>query len=300
MRYIDQDDVELLLPSDWGTKAAEALAYVEQKVKEARQAAIADGKSPDEIEAAVHKARAKAINTKSTLWSDAGICIRKVMHGKCWYCETKEIRSDMPVDHFRPKNSVVECPDHPGYWWLAFEWTNYRYSCTFCNSRRVDVENGTSGGKHDHFPLLPSSTWAKCPTDNWKDEKPLLLDPFNLDDVKLLTYHTNGYPRETCRDETREDYIRAKKSIYFFHLDHIKAVRERKTIAIMIKRHVQQVEDLLLVKDTQPSANDQIKFHKKEIIKMVREVAPLCTAARIYLQDYRAFEWVQEILDRNL
>lgn len=300
MRYIDQDEVELLLPPDWEMKVADARAYVEQKAEEARQAAVASGKSAEDIEAAVRKARAKAINAKATLWSDAGTCIKKVMHGKCWYCETNEVRSDMPVDHFRPKNSVAECPNHSGYWWLAFEWTNYRYACTFCNSRRVDVEGGTSGGKQDHFPLLPSSTWAKEPTDDWKLECPLLLDPMNLDDVGLLTYHENGYPRETCRDESNEDYLRANKSIYFYHLDHVKAVRERKIIAIKIKDHVEWVQKLLPVKDSQPTAKEQIKYHKKEIIKLVREVAPLNTAARTYLQRYRSFEWVQDLLDRNL
>ena len=96
---------------------------------------------------------------------------------KCWYCESKQIRLDRHVDHYRPKNSVAECADHPGYWWLAFRSYNYRYSCTYCNSRRVDQRSGQAGGKADHFPLRDESRRAFSPDDPIDDEQPTLLDP---------------------------------------------------------------------------------------------------------------------------
>jgi hypothetical protein len=300
MRYIDKDEVEELLPADWEEKARQALEYVERKMDEARQNAITAGKKPNEIEQLVKAARTAAINNKSDLWSHAGRHIKTVMHDKCWYCETSEVRSDMPVDHFRPKGSVAECLNHPGYWWLAFDWENYRYSCTFCNSRRVDVENKTEGGKQDHFPIIQPPAWANSQADDWRLERPVLLDPTNLDDIELLTYHETGYPREACQDKHAEAYLRAKQSIYFYHLDHIKAVRARKRIAIKIKGHVEQIDRLEALQGAGQNSRDDIKFHKKEIIKLVREKAPFCTAARIYLQGYRDREWVEEILNRNI
>ncbi len=300
MRYVDKDEIKELLPADWDEKAQDALAYVERKMKEAGEEASQQGKTADEIAQLVKAARTAAIKHKSDIWSYAGKHVKTIMHEKCWYCETSEVRSDMPIDHFRPKNSVAEYPQHPGYWWLAFDWENYRYSCTFCNSRRVDVENQTAGGKQDHFPIIQPPAWANDPNADWRAERPVLLDPVNLDDTSLLTYHENGYPRELCQDETREEHMRAKQSIYFYHLDHIKAVRARKVLAIKIRSHVENVDRLEILRQAGQDTREDVKFHKREIIKIIREKATFCTAAKIYLQGFRDRTWVGEILDRNL
>jgi hypothetical protein len=64
--------------------------------------------------------------------------------GKCAYCEQK-IYSDQhgDLDHFRPKGAVAdenyepvmiavdgEVKDHPGYYWLCYNWKNLLPSCT--------------------------------------------------------------------------------------------------------------------------------------------------------------------------
>ena len=76
----------------------------------------------------------EAISKYSTLWSDIKEDLAALSFGKCWYCESRENRSDLTVDHFRPKNKVKECSSHYGYWWLAFCPLNYRYACDLCNS----------------------------------------------------------------------------------------------------------------------------------------------------------------------
>ncbi len=35
------------------------------------------------------------------------------------------------------RGSVLENSENEGYWWLAFDWKNYRYFCTWCNQRRI-------------------------------------------------------------------------------------------------------------------------------------------------------------------
>jgi hypothetical protein len=205
MRYVDPSDVELELPDDWEDQVKIAKAYVKRKIQEAQKNAIQQGKSPEELQLAIKKARKKAINAKSNIWVNAGKAVCGVMSDKCWYCEAKETRSDMPVDHFRPKNSVAECKEHEGYWWLAFNWENYRFSCTYCNSRRVDVE--TDGGKQDHFPLLNPDDRVFDENGDINIERPVLIDPCDMDDVKLLVYHANGQPREANQDEKSENYL---------------------------------------------------------------------------------------------
>jgi uncharacterized protein (TIGR02646 family) len=67
-----------------------------------------------------------------------------IYHDKCAYCESKEF--DPQVEHYRPKNKVVRAARHPGYYWLAFEWSNLVSTCFDCN------KVGT--GKGNRFPLL--------------------------------------------------------------------------------------------------------------------------------------------------
>ena len=123
MKYIDSTEIQEKLPDGW-----------EEKAKEAYETVLA--LSPEE--------RSGAINRFSHLWTQLKDVLQSHFHGKCWYCEAIQERSDNAVDHFRPKNKVFECPKHGGYWWLAFKWLNYRYSCTFCNSRRIN-KDGVSG-----------------------------------------------------------------------------------------------------------------------------------------------------------
>ncbi len=89
--------------------------------------------------------------------------LERVFHGKCAYCETKEVRSPYHAEHFRPKGMVqykklddsklhkALCSredssqiEHPGYFWLAYDYKNLLPSCAFCNSHE---------GKKNQFPV---------------------------------------------------------------------------------------------------------------------------------------------------
>ena len=291
MRFIIQDDVYDNLPPNWDDLVTNAKAYVDQKVTEAKTEAQSSGKSPLEIESVVLRARRKAINNKKSVWRAAGDALRLASNKKCWYCESLQDRSDNPIDHFRPKNSVNEADNHPGYWWLAFEWKNFRYSCTYCNSRRRDVEGGTEGGKQDHFPIIPPPSHAR--SENDPEDRAKLLDPTNDNDTKLLTFLQNGYPSPMKQDSLSID--RVNESIRLYHLDHSVLVRKRKRLCFEISQHVDSA-------NIAKSSNTDLdfRFHKKEIIKLVRAQAEYSSAARIYLQAHRTHQWVEEILDRDL
>lgn len=114
-----------------------------------------------------------------------------LFHNKCAYCEGK-ITNTGPIDveHFRPKGRIEGELNHPGYWWLATEWTNLLASCIDCNRGRNQTllasEDGhqlTQGerlsGKHDHFPV--AGLRASSSTDDHGQEDPLLIDPTCVD-----------------------------------------------------------------------------------------------------------------------
>jgi uncharacterized protein (TIGR02646 family) len=291
MRFILQDDVYDHLPDDWDEKVAAALKYVEEKVAMARAGAVAEGKTGREIEDICLVARHKAINAKASVWRAADKALREASHDKCWYCESKQDRSDKPVDHFRPKNSVVEDKTHPGYTWLAFKWENFRLSCTFCNSKRRDLKGGTKGGKQDHFPIIPPPTYARSAAD--PHEHPMLLDPVDDEDTKLLTFLPNGFPHPA--NAAAGTIQRVEKSIELYHLKQVSLVRKRKRLAADIAEHVSKGEEAKAADD-----HSNFRFHKKKIIKKVRAKAEISTAARVYLGAYRDRPWVAEILNRDL
>ncbi len=291
MRFIDQDDVYDHLPPDWDEKVEAAEKYVDKKVAAALADALAKGKAGSELEEICLVVRHKAINAKSSVWRAANDALKKASHDKCWYCEIKQDRSDKPVDHFRPKNSVIEDKTHPGYTWLAFDWENFRLSCTFCNSKRRDVDGGTKGGKQDHFPIIPPPAYARSAAD--PREHPKLLDPTDDSDTKLLTFLSNGFPHP-ANNATRT-VERVEASIKLYHLKQASLVRKRKRLAADIAEHVSKG-------DAAKAANDEsnFRFHKKAIIKKVRAQAEISTAARIYLGAFRDRPWIAEIFNRDL
>ncbi len=75
---------------------------------------------------------------------------------------------------------------------------------------------------------------------------------------------------------------------------------KRKRIAIDIKNHYNAIEKLEAQAEKTQAVKDQINYHRKEIIKKVRSKAPFCSAARVYLQRYKATYWVNDILSRNI
>jgi uncharacterized protein (TIGR02646 family) len=139
---------------------------------------------------------------------------------KCAYCETKITGgSDWEVEHFRPKARVAERPDHPGYFWLAYEWSNLYPSCTLCNQRRRDrplwgdCSRAGIGGKGDQFPLIDEGERAMSPDHDLNREKPLLLDPCRDDPDQVLSY--NGLGEIIAVG----DHPQGQVTIAVFHLD---------------------------------------------------------------------------------
>ena len=204
MRVINLD--ELQIPNGWQEKAI---------------LAIADGHD--------------RINDHADVWRNLKTPLKKLSHDKCFYCEIIQERSDGAVDHFRPKVN---------YPWSAFSRTNYRFACTFCNSRRIDDQNERTGGKGDSFPLFDGSTQATC-CEEEPDESPILLDPCNPNEPGLIDFDETGMPLSTYSEEVHASrHKRAEVSIRLYHLDHADLVDRRKTLAVTIARTIRAAERL--------------------------------------------------------
>ncbi len=127
---------------------------------------------------------------RDELYKAAMPFLLQLSHQKCAYCESM-ITSTQPgdVEHYRPKGRIRDEHgkivtttrilgreiDHPGYWWLAYDWVNLLPACIDCNRRRKHGDFDTAAGKAEHFAI--SGSRAVLPTDDLNDEKALLLDP---------------------------------------------------------------------------------------------------------------------------
>ena len=121
-----------------------------------------------------------------------------IFHGKCAYCESPYRAVDaQDIEHFRPKGGVSESKPHPGYWWLAANWSNLLPSCPACNQRRKHAQY-TPGMSLEEFELqmerAPAATTGKgnafpVRANNWVTgemgdlavEDPLLINPCERD-----------------------------------------------------------------------------------------------------------------------
>ena len=122
-------------------------------------------------------------------------------HKKCAYCEIRltpgQKKGD--VEHYRPKGRVRGrdgklvkvihegvMVQHPGYYWLAYDYTNLLPACSACNRRAYDGSSGLMTGKGDIFPTIDNS-WAA--TRHEVDaEHPALLNPYKDDPALHLSF----------------------------------------------------------------------------------------------------------------
>jgi uncharacterized protein (TIGR02646 family) len=126
--------------------------------------------------------------------------LERLCDRKCAYCEAPAPASaSWDVEHYRPKGRVSERRDHPGYYWLAYEWDNLLLSCELCNRRRKDRptweqgDQGTTSGKVDRFPLADEMTRAMAPDHDLAAEARLLLDPTVDDPEAHVRFDLDGH-----------------------------------------------------------------------------------------------------------
>lgn len=181
----------------------------------------------------------------SRVWGAHKAAFSTSQHGKCGYCESYVAGTqDGDVEHYAPKAEVrdvhataqgVEAQpglarikkgsrktiprSSTGYWWRAYDWTNYLFACAVCNQRY-------KGGV---FPLDPPPPARWKPTRTDARHRPLLLNcydeaaPWRHFQVDALTgtiigvtadgratIATCGLHRETLRVDRRRAVARAR------------------------------------------------------------------------------------------
>lgn len=231
----------------WETRASDA-------TKEVLNAWEASRKNPTDTsyKGIFERADLKEVWTELKKW-----LLLNIFNNKCAYCETPVVRFTLHAEHYWPKGRVTvnnkrvkikddlgQDQNHPGYFWLAFHWTNLLPACEFCNA---------ANGKRNEFPIrqttylsvLRKLTKTECKSlkqkliqsSNWPDvfyfqpvdlddkEGRLLLHPYLDDPRKSLTFDDFG---QAVAKGKGEDKRRGEESIRIFNLNDGNIIPQRR------------------------------------------------------------------------
>lgn len=167
--------------------------------------------------------RGEGIHTKdfhSEYWGaqDVKGSLFDSQHGKCCFCENiRSPKRELDVEHFRPKAGIDGEPNHTGYWWLAYEWSNLVYACKPCNETY----------KKNQFPI--SGVRALNPEDKLEDENPKLIHPVDEDPAEFIIFDWWTAYGKMVKAVGRDDDGRGNKTINVVALNRFELMEERAT-----------------------------------------------------------------------
>jgi uncharacterized protein (TIGR02646 family) len=234
------------------------------------------------------------------IWGELKDDLENLSFGKCWYSEAKEIASHYHVDHFRPKlrcRDITGKVDGAGYWWLAYDWKNYRLSGSAVNT-----------SKNDNFAVSAHRAADPAHPEKIDDEIVYLLDPLRQEDVALIVFNENGEAMPINPRETEWEYKRARYTIDTLNLNHRTLVRARKSKWHEMAKLIQQITQIQksahvplnihpMVNSAAPSALGELTAKIREYISPVSELSGTYRACLRASQEDWGVTILQEPID---
>lgn len=281
MRYIDKDRFNNCKPRNWDTKALAWSLRVERSTP------------PKD-----------AISAIGNKWSLLKPGFVREYGAKCWYSESPQIGTDFDVDHFWPKGRVknlngdiVTNADgpHTGYWWKAFDVSNYRYSCIYSNRGRG------GGGKVDYFPVDNEDyrAWTKnCDCDY---ANRVILDPCDIEDVKLLSFEIEPgkvHPSVT-EEEDEAGFFRVKNSNILLNLDHETIVPHRLEIIKDTKAALRCLKLTFQLDDSDLDEEDRagVIEAKEKLKRLCNRKSPFSASAVQHVLPFKNTDYLADFVD---
>ncbi len=227
--------------------------------------------------------RNNLIDSNEALWTELKDFLLSISHEKCWYSEARDSYNHLHVDHFRPKKVAIglDKKDKGGYWWLAFQWTNYRVCGGTGNVR-----------KKDKFAVRSNkSNEPGTPID---DEIIYFLDPTEEEDILKITFNSNG--EITPITTTGWDYERATYTIVSLNLNFKKLKEARQALWVKCSGLLNEAQVLMTENNSSPSAkrSGQIKEKLKQLKELVDKRSPFSATAKACLRS-AGVDWALSI-----
>jgi hypothetical protein len=228
----------------------------------------------DELKAAPDEdARNKIIDDNSVVWGELKQWLLKLSHQKCWFSEAKDCFSHWDVEHYRPKKSAKDADgtSYEGYWWLAFDWQNFRI-CGNAGNRK----------KSTFFPLR-SGCARVGPHGDVRYEDAQLLDPIDEDDPVLLSFNVEGRAIPAAHLTDAWEKARVEYSVERYNLDFPPLMDKRKVVWAECWNRVQEYLKELATyhaDKTNVIARDRSKQALKRVRELMHEERELSAVAR--------------------
>jgi len=230
--------------------------------------------------------RNRIIDENSHVWGELKAWLLDLSHNKCWFSEANDSYSYWHVEHFRPKKSAKDLAGgkREGYWWLAFDWKNFRICGSVGNTKK-----GT------FFPLFPGSQIATSNARHLvQDEIFFLLDPTREGDPEHLSYNEDGaaIPMPGMDNWPKE---RATKSIEHYNLNDYEPIREaRKKRWSICREIIQQACDALVADPPTTTNQERLRAAFENLQKMLNPEEPFTAVVRECL-NASGYRWAQRI-----
>lgn len=235
------------------------------------------------LNAKTEEERKKIIKDNEYLWRELTEHLSKLSHNKCWYSEAYDSYSYYHVDHFRPKSSAIgiDKKDHGGYWWLAFDWTNYRLCGGVGNVR-----------KKDKFAVKKNK--ANSFSDSIDDEYIYFLDPIEETDVNKLTFNEKGEIKPIYNDGWY--FERANYTIENLNLNYKSLKDKRKLLWAECFVLIEETQKLLNTGNINPSqkTEGQIKIKFEQLRKLKDLKSPFSSTIKACLKA-SGLEWAMNL-----
>lgn len=244
-------------PAEWEAWKAESVRLVDALAKLNDAGQIKD--------------RNELIDKHGEHWGKLKPWLLALSGGKCWFTEARDIASHLDVEHFRPKKVTrnVKGPERDGYWWLAFDYLNFRIAGTVPNRK-----------KGAWFPLRFGSACSTFARRCEGDEVPHFLDPTNAHDVTLLAFDDEG-KAVPAPGVDRWDYVRVRRTVDRLKLsEHQALAEERRKVWQNTTKLVNKYLQALPEAQTSAAARERVKATARDILNLTKSEAELSSVAK--------------------
>lgn len=217
------------------------------------------------------KERNELIDKHGGHWGKLKPWLLSLSGGKCWFTEARDIASHLDVEHFRPKKAArnVKGPERDGYWWLAFDYMNFRIAGTVPNRK-----------KGAWFPLRFGSPCSAFTQRREGDEVPHFLDPTNAHDVTLLAFDEEG-KAVPAPGIPRWDYVRVRRTVDRLKLsEHQALAEERRKVWQNTTKLINKYLQALAEVRTSAAARERVKAAARDIVVLTKPEAELSSVAK--------------------
>lgn len=164
--------------------------------------------------------------------------LKNCQGNKCCFCEKPIANAD--IEHFRPKSAWQQTKgsplNKPGYYWLAYSWSNMLISCGDCNSQ---------ANKGNLFPV--NGVRSSFPSDCNGEDK-ILINPSEEDPSIYITFRLDmplGIDADGRGDSNIEVFnLKERADILEIRRDRLSLYRKMKKQSVLMPDILNTIDEI--------------------------------------------------------